>query len=113
MTLPVVLFAVAALGGLYLALLRLRGLPFPMPVSIVHGLVAAAALVALAVQVLSTETNQWVSASLLLFVVAALGGFYAFSLHLRGKTLPIAVLAVHALVAVAGYASLLMGVYGV
>jgi hypothetical protein len=49
-------------------------------------------------------------AALGLLVVAALGGFYLASLHLRGTVAPKAVVFVHAGVAVAGFLTLLSAV---
>ncbi len=110
MTLPLVLFGIAALGGLLLATLRLKNRALPMPLALIHGAVAAAGLVALLLLVLANGGAHNAGVALVLFVVAALGGFFLFSFHLRNKPLPIPVMAVHALVAVAGFALLLLGV---
>jgi hypothetical protein len=48
-----------------------------------------------------------------LFIVAALGGFGLFSFHLRKKDLPIPLVLVHAVVAVAGFLSLVAAVAGI
>jgi len=42
-----------------------------------------------------------------LLVVAALGGFWLIATHLRGTTIPVPVVAIHAGVAVAGFLALL------
>jgi predicted membrane metal-binding protein len=81
-----------------------------MPVALIHGAIAAAGLVALLIFVLANGAVHNAGIALVLFAVAALGGFFLFSFHLRNKPLPIPVMAVHALVAVAGFALLLLGV---
>lgn len=110
----VILFGLAALGGAFLALLRFQEKELPMPVALVHGGVAASALVTLLVSIVRSPepTRGLAPVALVLFVVAALGGFVLFSFHLRKKPLPIPLMLVHAVVAVAGYVCLLLGVFG-
>ena len=105
-----VLFAVAALGGLVLASVRLRGSNPPLALALIHGGVAAAGLVALILAVLHAGTSASLSRiALALFVVAALGGFVLFSAHLRKKNIPVPLMLVHAVVAVGGFVTLLVG----
>lgn len=109
MLLPIGLFAVAALGGVFMAVLRFKGTERPpMPVALIHGAVAAAGLVALILAVLSAEPAPAVRIALGLFVVAALGGFVLFSFHLRQKALPIPLMVIHAGVAVVAFVLLLL-----
>ncbi len=108
---PIVLFALAALGGVVLATLRFRGRPtLPLGLAVVHGLFGAAGLVALIWAVFGTGLAA--KASLGLFVVAALGGFVLFSFQLRKQAIPIGVMLVHALVAVIAFVLLLVRVHG-
>lgn len=108
----VVLFGLAALGGVALAGMRLKNKELPMPLALTHGAVAATALVFLLVAVLRGETTGIGTAALVVFVVAALGGFYLFSFHLRKKPIPVPAMLLHGLAAVAAYALLLLGVLG-
>ncbi|HEX8170907.1 MAG TPA: hypothetical protein VF824_10245 [Thermoanaerobaculia bacterium] len=109
----IILFAIAALGGIVLAVIRFRGTPIPpMALALIHGLVAATALVLLLIVALGTQGTQMQKIALGGFVVAALGGFFIFSFHVRNKPLPIPMIVVHALVAVASFVTLLAGVYG-
>lgn len=103
-----VLFAVAALGGLTLAVLRFRNQPLPMPLALIHGAVAAIALVMLLVLALGPNGTRIERIALGGFVVAALGGFFLFSYHIRKRPLPIAVVVIHGLVAVASFLALVM-----
>lgn len=109
--LPVVIFAIAAIGGLALATMKFRGKGLPMPLAIVHGLLAATGLVLLFVNVLTDSTNMLMNISLALFVAAALGGFTLFSFHVRGKTIPDILVYVHGSAAVLSFIVLLLAVF--
>jgi hypothetical protein len=112
MTTAVVLFAVAALGGLVMALMRFGGreLP-PLGLALLHGLLAAAGLVALIVALVGHGYTIATIIALLGFVGAALGGFYLFSLHMKKQALPIPTMLVHGGFAVISFVILLVGVY--
>jgi hypothetical protein len=105
------LFAVAALGGLTLATLHFKKKNLPLPLALLHGLLAASGLGLLLWAVLQGGAPAKAGYALVLFAVAALGGFYLFSFHLRKKALPSAVVIIHALVAVAGFGLLLVAVF--
>jgi len=104
MTVALVLFALAAVGGVILAVIRFRGQPYPpLGLALVHGAAAAAGLIALLVAVSRGGAPSSATTALVLFVIAAAGGFYLFSHHLRKVALPTWLVVVHALVAVAGF----------
>jgi len=103
----VLIFAIAAVGGLVLAASVLRGKLAPWALSIVHALLGATGLVLLLLTVLQGGGAARVSAALGLLVVAALGGFYLASFHARKKIAPKLVVVIHAGVAVAGFLTLL------
>lgn len=107
LTYALLVFAIAAIGGLLLAASVLRGKLAPWALSIVHALLGATGLVMLVLVVLQGATPARVTAALGLLVVAALGGFYLASIHLRGKIAPKAVVFIHAGVAVTGFLTLL------
>ena len=110
MVIALVLFGLAALGGLVLAGQRLKGAPQPaLPVALLHGTFAAAGLVALIVAVMDGAVPPIAKAALIAFLIAALGGFFLFATHMQKKALPIPVIVVHALVAVTGFVLLLLG----
>lgn len=109
MTIALILFALAAAGGLVLALQRFSGKPVPsLPLALMHGTAAASGLIALIVFVAGGGGPGSVKVALGLVVLAALGGSYLFSRHLRNLALPIPLVIVHALVAVAGFLTLLV-----
>lgn len=110
MTLAAILFAIAALGGVVIAIIRFSGkeLP-PMGLALLHGAVAAAGLVALIIAVAGGASSK-ATLALVLFIGAAIGGFVLFSYHLRRKALPIPFVVVHGLVAVVAFVVLLLAV---
>ncbi|MGH9461901.1 MAG: hypothetical protein ACRD1X_11825 [Vicinamibacteria bacterium] len=112
MTLALVLFAIAALGGLTLAILRFREKPLPTALAVIHGLVAAVALVTLILAVWGGGAITLTRIALAFFVLAALGGFVLFASHLRGRPLSKGLIVVHGLAAVAGFVLLLLGTVG-
>jgi len=110
MTIALVLFAIAAAGGLVLAIMRFSGKPYPpMALALVHGAVAAAGLVALIAVFVQGHGTSSARTALVLFVIAALGGFTLFFHHVRKVALPIWLVVVHALVAVSAFVILLVG----
>lgn len=70
-----------------------------------HGIFAAIALVFLVVFAVQNPGN-YPKISIILFVVAALGGFYMFYNDLKKKFSPMSVALVHALLAVGGFVML-------
>jgi hypothetical protein len=113
MVIALVLFGFAAVGGLVLATQRFKGAPQPaLPVAVIHGALAASGLVALVIAVTSGAVPPIAKGALVVFLVAAVGGFFLFSKHMQRTPLPIPVVVVHALVAVTGFILLLVGVLG-
>ncbi len=102
-----VIFAIAAVGGLLLATHVLRDKFAPWVLSVAHALLGAAGLVVLIVMLVTGSTAQQVLIGFVLLLVAALGGFFLASFHLRKKLPPKAVVVVHALLALAGFLTLL------
>lgn len=110
MTAALALFAIAAVGGIVLAVMRFKGKPYPpMALALVHGAAAAAGLVTLIAVVAQGAHSGNAKTALILFIVAALGGFGLFFHHLRKVALPIWLVVVHALVAVIAFVILLVG----
>lgn len=107
MTVAILLFAAAAVGGLVIARMRFKGKPYPpMGLALVHGAAAAAGLLTLLVLVVNGQAAGE-TAPLVLFIIAALGGFGLFFHHLRKAPLPIWLVVVHAVVAVIAFLMLL------
>ncbi len=101
------IFAIAAVGGIFLASKVLSGQLAPWPVSIVHALLGATGLITLIVLILEGSGDGRLTAALGLLVVAALGGFYLASIHVKGNVAPKNIVIIHAGVAVVGFLTLL------
>lgn len=101
----VLIFAIGALGGLILASSVLRGRLAPWALSIVHMLLGATGLVLTALVVLggSDAGKGMVPIALLILVVAALGGFYLASIHVKKEVASKGIVFTHAGIAVIGF----------
>jgi hypothetical protein len=108
----IVLFAVAAVIGLTMAVAHFRGQSPPkLAVALLHGLFAASGLVVLLLGVMQLGMGGKPAIALGLFLIAALGGFTLLSFHLRGRALPNGLVIGHAVLAVAGFLTLLAAVF--
>lgn len=99
----VIVFAIAALGGLFLAAHVLRDKFAPWAISLVHAGLGALGLILLIVALVQGAASQAVLIGFVILLVAALGGFFLASFHLRKRLPPKAVVVTHAVVAVAGF----------
>jgi hypothetical protein len=111
LSLAVIVFAIAAVGGLILALHVLRDRFAPWSLSILHALLGATGLVLVSLAVVGDEGGSLILGSLLVLVVAALGGFFLASFHLRKRLPPKAIVILHALLAIVGVALLVTAVF--
>ena len=107
-----ILFAIAAVIGISLAVPHARRKPVGIGHALSHGIFAAAGLVLLIVLLAAKGSAPLSLVSLILFIVAALGGFLLFGLHLRKRALPVPIIVIHALIAVGGFVLLLMAAFG-
>lgn len=108
----IILFAVAAVLGVVLASSHIKGKVPPIALALVHGILAASGLVITILAVVRAADAGIGVYSLVCFVIAALGGFVLISLHLRKRELPIGLIIVHGLMAVVGFALLLLWTFG-
>jgi hypothetical protein len=109
-----IVFAIGALGGLTLAgMYVLQGRLAPWPLSLVHAALGAIGLLLLIYAALTTGISGAVLTALVILVIAALGGFYLASIHLRGELAKKPVVFIHAGAAVVGFLTLLCAVLGV
>jgi hypothetical protein len=109
----VVVFAVAALGGVMLATYVLQGRLAPWALSLLHAGLGAVGLLLLVYAALTTGISHMALTALVILAVAALGGFYLASIHLSEKVARPPVVVIHACVAVVGFLTLLGVVFGV
>lgn len=100
LTVALVLFGLAALLGLTLAVAIFRQRETTKPVAVIHGLVGASGLVFLVIHALS-HPHKSLTLAIILLVIAALGGVLLFANDLRKKPGPLFLVAIHALAAIA------------
>lgn len=113
LTIAILVFAVGALGGLVLANSVLRGRLASWPLSLLHMALGATGLVLTALVVLggSGSVAGIVTIALLILVIAALGGFYLASFHVRQTSPSKGVVLTHAAAAVIGFLLLVGGAF--
>ena len=108
-----VLLALAALGGLVMAGIRVGGKPQPPTwLAMLHGFLSAAALTLLLYAYITVGLPTLASWALLLFLIAAAGGtFLNLNYHWKMLPLPKGMIVGHAGIAVAGFGLLLAALW--
>ena len=112
LTTAIVLFLIAAVGGLVMAVRIFGNNQPPAAIAVIHGVVAATALVIAIIVAIGANASSLVKGGVGVLVVAALGGFFLLSFHLRKVLHPKGVVVLHALLAVAGVACLIAAALG-
>ena len=107
-----VLLGLAAAGGVVMALIRVGAKSNPPHwIAMLHGFIAAAGLTLLAYAAIFAHAPGTVDIGLLAFVLAAAGGVWLnLARHQKGRLIPNSIMLVHAVVALAGFALLLLAV---
>jgi peptidoglycan/LPS O-acetylase OafA/YrhL len=108
------LFAISALGGAAMALIRFSGKPHPPHwLAMLHGFLAGAALTLLLYAAATTAVPGLAMLGLILFLVAAAGGILLnLRFHLNAIPLPKWLVLVHGGIAVIGFICLLLAAWG-
>ncbi|EKD54582.1 MAG: hypothetical protein ACD_60C00068G0024 [uncultured bacterium] len=96
----IVFFILAASLGLVLLTAILRDRPTYKPIVFMHGTIAGIALIILVTYVALGHTDTLLITSLVLFVLAALGGFTLFTFDINDKPIPKKLAIMHPLLAV-------------
>src|SRR5438105_1639390 len=107
-----VLLVLAAVGGVTLLALRLGRKVPPLPLALLHGVLASTGLASLLVAVVRDGAGGLPLLALGLFVLASLFGISLIRMHLHGRELPLAIILTHAAVAGAALAMLLLYLAG-
>lgn len=104
-----ILFGLAALGGLTLAILRLSGTEIPPTwMAIGHGIVAVTALGTLIYAAAQHGLPSWGKGALTFFILAAAGGLFMFlNYHMADQPLPIPLVLLHGGLAITGFSLLI------
>jgi len=95
----IVLFILAAMFGLIVLTSVLKDLPTPKPIVFIHGIVAATALLIVIYYYYIGHNDTLLLTSIVVFVLAALGGLTMFTIDMRGKPIPKALALIHPLAA--------------
>ena len=109
-----VLFAIAALGGVVMAAIRLGAKRNPpIWLAMLHGLLGGAGLTLLAYAACVADVSRNAGIALALLLLAALGGI-AMNLgyHWKQRPLPVGLLVGHGILAVIGFALLVFAAFG-
>lgn len=110
MYLPIVLFPIAAVGGLTLVVKKYFGKGVPWPLVIGHEIFASLGLVVLLVNVFQVKHNILMNLSLILFLITTIGGFAVLSAHLRNDKQPYRLILVHGSAAVISFILLMIAI---
>lgn len=102
------LFLLAAVAGIIMATQVFRGRTPTVAIAALHGPLAAIALLMVFWLWMQSGASQVMSIGLGLLVVAALGGFFLLSFHVRNKPHPKPVVVLHAVLAVTGVVTLII-----
>jgi hypothetical protein len=113
MTVAAVFLALAALGGLTMVIIRLKGTPLPPTgLALAHGGIAAIGVIILAYVAATAGIPQRALIALGIFVVAALGGLAIFVLyHAKNRPLPVPLILGHGIIAIVGFVLLVLAIY--
>jgi hypothetical protein len=114
MQLAAIILSLAALGGIAMVVIRLKGAPLPpIGLATAHGTVAGIGVLVLGYNAYNPGIPQLAQIALGIFVLAALGGVMLFTMfHLKGRPLPIPLMLGHGLIALTGLGLLLYALYG-
>lgn len=105
--LAIALFVLAAVFGLIILTAILRNQPTPKPVVFIHGGVAALALL-IVIYFIVQNNGIGPITSLILFIIAALGGLTLFTIDMKNKPIPKWIALLHPLIAVIGLITLIV-----
>jgi peptidoglycan/LPS O-acetylase OafA/YrhL len=109
--LAVGLFILAALFGVFLLTRILGNKPVPGKIAMIHGAVAVVALLIVIAYMVLRGTSPQLNTSVVLFIMAALGGLTMMSFGLRKKPIPKVIAVIHPLVALVGLGMLLAYIF--
>lgn len=105
--LSIVLFALAALLGIFLLSRILRNKNTPKGVSLLHGAFASTALVLLIIYTINFQRNDLIL-FIVLFVAAALGGIILIYRDIGGKSIPKPLALFHGVLALSAFVTLVL-----
>jgi hypothetical protein len=105
------LFAIAAIFGLYVLSRVLLNKHTPKPAVVFHGGLALLGLLILITYAITGHGSTLLYVSIALFVFAAMGGFYLFTIDMSKKPIPKFVAVIHPLVAITAITALVIFIF--
>ena len=105
----ILLFTLAVLIGLFLVVSGIRKQGTSLSVGLTHASTAIVATGFLATEIINGPINKYNNVAALLMVLALTGGAMLFALREPGKPPPMVLVAIHALMALAGLLLLVLG----
>ena len=96
----IILFIIAAIFGLIVLTAILKDKPTPKAAVITHGPIAAIALIIVIIYAVMGHMHPLLITSIVLFVLAALGGLTLFTIDMRKKPIPKLLAVLHPILAV-------------
>ena len=106
LTLTIIIFAIVALLGLLLLTYILKNKNTPKGVAIIHGSFGALGILLLAIYICLYSSRPYLS--LIIFILAAVGGFIMMFRDITGRSLPKWLALGHGSIAVIGFILLLV-----
>ena len=105
----ILLFSLAAAIGLYLVVLGVRFKRSSPITGLIHALIGVLATVLLFTQIVSDTTNKYNNGAALLMILTLTGGIMLFALREKNKPPAMAVVTIHAIMALTGLLVLILG----
>ncbi len=112
MGLVVALFVAVAAFGFGLGIHEVQGRHVPLPVGLLHGLGAVAAIALLVVHDVHASNDLLANSATAVFVLAALGGLLIFMFRIRRQSISGLLISLHAGFALFGVLLLVLGYFG-
>lgn len=104
----IILFIIAAILGLIILTAVLKDRATPKPIVFIHGPIAAIALIIAIVYLFTGHADPLLIASVILFVIAALGGLTLFTIDMRDRPIPKFLAVLHPIFAATGLVLLII-----
>ena|SRR3990167_4030543 len=108
----IILFILAALLGLLIVKAIFKNKSTPKRVVLMHGSFAGIALLLVIIYVITGHTSPLIITSLVLFIVAALGGLTMLTIDLSKKPIPKSFAIFHPLIAIIALTTLIIYLLG-
>lgn len=104
----IILFIIAAIFGLIVLTAILKDKPTPKPAVFTHGPIAAIALIIVIIYAVMGHMQPLLLTSIILFVLAALGGLTLFTIDMRKKPIPKLLAVLHPILAIIALITLIV-----